>query len=198
MQFDNWLFIERSWTYFHHYGPYATSVRVRDLGDANWLIDRVAAGIQGVIAGRWLDMAPSFVLLISWTNILRAYNNASFRYTTNDIAESRQHDPEIPLLLTDPFLLRRTNAKYKRGRWWLSFRGQYAWRVWLLGMDLLLKCKANIDLGDTPGVHLAQGRIWRAFWAFPGRPWRWTQDSVRHKTDGKREKKKWVWKGKNV
>ena len=32
-----------------------------------------------------------------------------------------------------------------------------------------------------------QGRIWRAF---PGRPWRRTQDSVGHKTDDKREKKK--------
>ena len=35
-----------------------------------------------------------------------------------------------------------------------------------------------------------QGRIWRAFRAFPGRPWRRTQDSVEHKTDDKREKKK--------
>ena len=35
-----------------------------------------------------------------------------------------------------------------------------------------------------------QGRIWRAFRAFPGRPWRRTQDSVGHKTDDKREKKK--------
>ena len=35
-----------------------------------------------------------------------------------------------------------------------------------------------------------QGRNWRAFRAFPGRPWRRTQDSVGHKTDDKREKKK--------
>ena len=34
-----------------------------------------------------------------------------------------------------------------------------------------------------------QGRIWRAFRAFPGRPWRRTQDSVGHTTDDKREKK---------
>ena len=38
-------------------------------------------------------------------------------------------------------------------------------------------------------IHI-QGRIWRAFRAFPGRPWRRTQDSVGHKTDDKREKKK--------
>ena len=35
-----------------------------------------------------------------------------------------------------------------------------------------------------------QGRIWRAFRAFPGRPLRRTQDSVGHKTDYKRERKK--------
>ena len=35
-----------------------------------------------------------------------------------------------------------------------------------------------------------QGRIWRAFRAFPGRPWRRTQDSVGHKTDDKRDRKK--------
>ena len=41
-----------------------------------------------------------------------------------------------------------------------------------------------------------QGRIWRAFRAFPGRPWHRTQDSVRHKTDDKkREKNEWE-KGK--
>ena len=34
-----------------------------------------------------------------------------------------------------------------------------------------------------------QGRIWRAFRAFPGRPWRRIQDIVGHKTDDKREKK---------
>ena len=43
-----------------------------------------------------------------------------------------------------------------------------------------------------------QGRIWRAFRAFPGRPWRRTQDSVGHLTDDKKEKKKGVGKGKNV
>ena len=46
-----------------------------------------------------------------------------------------------------------------------------------------------------------QGRIWRAFRAFPGRPWRRTQDSVGHKTDDKREKKKQkkTWeKGQNM
>ena len=42
---------------------------------------------------------------------------------------------------------------------------------------------------------IRQGRIWRAF---PGRPWRRTQDSVGHKTDDKRERKKSVGKGKNV
>ena len=41
-----------------------------------------------------------------------------------------------------------------------------------------------------------QGRIWRAFRAFPGRPWRRTQDSVGHKTDDKREKKKKKISGK--
>ena len=35
-----------------------------------------------------------------------------------------------------------------------------------------------------------QGHIWRAFRAFPGRPWRRTQDSVGHKTDDIRERKK--------
>ena len=39
-------------------------------------------------------------------------------------------------------------------------------------------------------IATSQGRIWRAFRAFPGRPWRRTQDSVGHKTDDKREKKK--------
>ena len=50
-------------------------------------------------------------------------------------------------------------------------------------------------------AYVWQGRIRRAFRAFPGRPWRRTQDSVGHKTDDKREKKKekkWVGKGKNV
>ena len=41
-----------------------------------------------------------------------------------------------------------------------------------------------------------QGRIWRAFRAFPGKPWRRTQDSVGHKTDDKREKKNEWEKGK--
>ena len=41
-----------------------------------------------------------------------------------------------------------------------------------------------------PEYSWARGRIWRAFWAFPGRPWRRTQDCVGHKTDDKREKKK--------
>ena len=35
-----------------------------------------------------------------------------------------------------------------------------------------------------------QGRTGRAFRAFPGRPWRRTQDSVGHKTDDKKKKKK--------
>ena len=53
----------------------------------DWLIDRVAAGVQGVIAGRRRDMAPSFRHLFSLTNTLRAYNNSSFRYTTNNNAD---------------------------------------------------------------------------------------------------------------
>ena len=48
---------------------------------------------------------------------------------------------------------------------------------WTDGQTLLWRCED-------------QGRIWRAFRAFPGRPWRRTQDSVGHKTDDKREKKK--------
>ena len=35
-----------------------------------------------------------------------------------------------------------------------------------------------------------EGRNWRSFRAFPGRPWRRTQDSVGYKTDDKRERKK--------
>ena len=54
------------------------------------------------------------------------------------------------------------------------------------------KMKVNENINN-------QGRIWRAFRAFPGRPWRRTQDSVGHKTDDKRERKKNEWgKGKNV
>ena len=41
-----------------------------------------------------------------------------------------------------------------------------------------------------------QGHNWRAFWAFPGRSWRQTQDSVGHKTEDKRQKKKDWEKGK--
>ena len=33
----------------------------------------------------------------------------------------------------------------------------------LLGMDFLLKCKANIDLGDTMGIHLAHHQGQTAF-----------------------------------
>ena len=28
-----------------------------------------------------------------------------------------------------------------------------------------------------------QGRIFRAFRAFPGKPWHWTQNGIGHKTD---------------
>ena len=45
-------------------------------------------------------------------------------------------------------------------------------------------------------IFYKQGRIWRAFRAFPGRPWHRTQDSVGHKTDDKREKKKKKKNGK--
>ncbi len=38
----------------HHYVLYATSVCARNLGDANWLIDQVAVGVQEVIAGRYI------------------------------------------------------------------------------------------------------------------------------------------------
>ena len=47
----------------------------------------------------------------------------SIRYITNDIAKSQQHILEIPPTLTDPFLLRRTDTKYKHGRWWLRESG---------------------------------------------------------------------------
>ena len=48
---------------------------------------------------------------------------------------------------------------------------------------------ANSQTSNAPHSG-AQGRKWRALWAFPGRPWRRTQNSVGHKTDDKREKKK--------
>ena len=41
-----------------------------------------------------------------------------------------------------------------------------------------------------------QGRTGRAFRAFPGRPWRRTQDSVGYKTDDKGKEKKELEKGK--
>ena len=43
-----------------------------------------------------------------------------------NIAKFQQHVLEIPPTLTDPFLLRRTDAKYKRGRWWLRKSGATA------------------------------------------------------------------------
>ena len=52
---------------------------------------------------------------------------------------------------------------HRRNRAFIDLQGQYACRVWLLGMDFLLKCKANIDLGDTPGIHLAHHQGQTAF-----------------------------------
>ena len=45
---------------------------------------------------------------------------------------------------------------------------------------------------------MAQGRVWRAFRALPGRPGRRTQDSVGHKTDDKREKRKKEWENVKI